>query len=272
MPDDPQHLTLLDAHELDYDRRLFGQRTQFALEQHLAGMIHHGYGGQNIQEVSDLVGEWLAGQFPVRFSVLADEPAARLRQALGDCLLDWHMDLGSCPSSQHYWLGLAPEVLKRAVFTLAPEWFDFGPGSAAPRAKRMMSPELAFVATELRHHYRDLLPHGIARAFAWEFFHERYPREAAEAPVKVQTLACSTVQGLLEQWVESHRGLSVIDGDSLRAADLKEARGGDAIVLDEACGQIAEPIVRVFHVTLRPQSFRLPALWRYCAPVGNRER
>lgn len=55
-------------------------------------------------------------------------------------------------------------------------------------------------------------------------------------------------------------------------AELKQAHGGNAIVLDEACEQIAIPVVRVFHVALRPQSFWLPPLWCYCVEVDDGER
>ncbi len=211
-------------------------------------------------------------------SPLAGEHADRLRQAVGDCLFDWHLDLGSAPSTLEYWSGVAPEVLKRAVFTLAPECFDLGPGRAAYQAKRMMSPERAYVAAQLLHYYRDLLPYALAREFTWKFFHERYPREAAEAPVKAQTQVCETISTLLERWRESHRGKPMVEDNPLRGvtsaarAELKKAHGGNVIVLGEACEQIALPVVRVFHIALRPQSFWLPPLWRYCLEVddGNR--
>jgi hypothetical protein len=270
MPDDPLHLTLLDAHEFDYDRRLFPRQTQLELEQRLAGLTHHGYSGQNVGEVVDLLCDWLAGQFPVRFSVLADEHAANLRQALDDCLFDWHLDLGSAPSTAEYWAGLAPEILKRAVFTLAPERFDFGPARAASQARRAMNPERDYVAAELRHPYRDLLPYALARVFAWEFFHKRYPRQAADAPLKVEDQVCETVCALLEGWRESHQGRPMVETNPLRGvtsaarAELIKTHGDKVLVLDESCEQIAIPVVRIFHIALNPQSYRLPPLWRYC--------
>jgi hypothetical protein len=239
MPEDPMHLTFYDAHEFDYDRRLFEKQRQVELENQIAQIIERAYRGNNLGGVAERLLSDLSMQFPVRAAVLVETQRNLLQKALADCLFDWHMDLGTAPSSASYWQGLAPEILKRVIFTLAPDFFDLGLRYVEYGAMRFMTSDRLYIEAELLHHYDELLPSAYAKTLTWTFFHEKYPREAAECPCKVETWVCEVISQVLTQWKASHQGAHIAIVDDLKAQreqDLKKRwKGQKLVLLNTAC-------------------------------------